>query len=431
MLKARQKLGKYRIDGRLADGQFATVYRAFDTIEGIPVALKIPHGYLMDNEFLEDFRKEVRLAAKLDHSNILPVKNASFIDRRFVIVFPLGKQTLADRLSSRMSIKTALNYAEQMLEAVAHAHRHRIIHCDIKPENLIIFAGNRLRLTDFGIAKVALWTQEGSGSGTIGYMAPEQAMGRPTHQSDVFSLGLIIYRMLSGQLPVWPYEWPPPGFERIRKRLHPDLIAFLRKSLEHKPARRYRDADQMLAAFHRVKSRAVGYASRKRRGKKKAKGKDWQEIRLKQFRRRYGKLLKTHFECRRCGGPVSELMSACPWCKATRAVHRDETSFPKRCPRCKRGIKLDWRFCPWCYGPGLRRVSEREYSDVRYDGRCSNPGCSRKVLMPFMHYCPWCRRKVRKKWKIDSAGEACPSCGWGVLKAYWSYCPWCNRKLQK
>jgi serine/threonine protein kinase len=97
-----------------------------------------------------------------------------------------------------------------MIEAVAYAHRQRIIHCDIKPENFILFPDNRLRLTDFGIARVAQNTVAGSGSGTVGYMAPEQAMGKPSMRSDVFSLGLVIYRMLTGQLPEWPFEWPPP-----------------------------------------------------------------------------------------------------------------------------------------------------------------------------------------------------------------------------
>ena len=144
--RARQRLGKYRIERRLANGLFADVYQAIDTIEGVRVALKIPHSHLMTKEFLDDFRKEVRLMAQLDHINILPLKNADFLRTLFVMAFPLGEQTLADRLQKRLSLRTLLDYVDQMLEAVAHAHANRIVHCDIKPENFILFSGNRLRL---------------------------------------------------------------------------------------------------------------------------------------------------------------------------------------------------------------------------------------------------------------------------------------------
>ena len=248
MLRARQKFGKYRIERRLGEGGFATVYQAMDLIEGIRVALKIPHSSVMDDEVLKDFRNEVRLTARLEHPNILPLKNASFINGHFVIVTPLGEKSLADRLHRRM------------LQAVAYAHQQRIIHCDIKPENMILFPINRLKLTDFGIAKVALKTVSSSGSGTLGYMAPEQARGQPSFRSDVFSLGLIIYRMLTGRWPEWPYECPPPGYNRMRRRVHPELFEFLRRALQIKPRKRFRDADQMLHTFRRIKPRALRYA---------------------------------------------------------------------------------------------------------------------------------------------------------------------------
>ncbi|MCH7989342.1 MAG: serine/threonine protein kinase [Planctomycetes bacterium] len=269
MLKVRQRLGKYRIQKRLADGGFASVYKAMDTIEGINVALKIPHSYLIDDGVLTDFRHEVRLAARLDHVNILPLKNASFIDDLFVIAFPLGEKTLADRLRSRISVTGALDYTGQMIDAVAYAHRHRIIHCDVKPENFIIFSGNRIRLTDFGIAKIALNTIRASGSGTIGFMPPEQAMGKPSLRSDVFSLGLIIYRMFSGELPEWPFEWPAPGHRRLRSRVHPDMIAFLRKAIDVNPRKRFRDAVQMQAAFPDVREKTLQSAKRRARARKR------------------------------------------------------------------------------------------------------------------------------------------------------------------
>jgi serine/threonine protein kinase len=259
VLKAKQRLGKYRIERKLGVGGFSVVYQAMDTIEGVRVALKIPHQHLVTPEVLEEFRHEARLMARLEHPNILPLKNAEFIDEKFVIVYPLGEKTLTERLQSRLSLATALDFAEQIISGVAYAHEHRIIHCDVKPDNVILFPGGRLRLADFGIAKVANRTIRASGSGTVGYVAPEQAMGRPSFRSDVFSVGLIVYRMLTGRLPEWPFEWPPPGVQRLRRR-HADLTAFVRKSIEVNPRRRFRDAGVMRDAFLRIKPRVLRHA---------------------------------------------------------------------------------------------------------------------------------------------------------------------------
>lgn len=427
MLKRSQMLGKYRIERRIAEGPYAAVYQAYDTIEGIRVALKLAHPHLATSEFLEDFRHEVRLTAQLDDPAILPVKNASFIDNHFVIVLPLGQGTLAERLRKRLATKTALMLIEQMLQAVAAAHHHRIIHCDIKPENFIIFPGNRIRLADFGIAKIAWRTIQASGSGTIGYIAPEQAMGRPSTRSDVFSLGLIIYRMLTGQLPRWPFTWPPPAYDRLTNRAHPHMIDLIRRALEIEPDKRFQDAEKMLAAFRKVRSRALAPArKRQRQSNHKKNSINWEHVRQKQYLRQFGTATESRYTCTTCAGPVAEAMLHCPWCGTHRHKHPDDTRFPRCCPRCNRGLKLDWKYCPWCYGPGFELETTRQYTDVRYQARCHNQKCSRRSLMPFMRYCPWCHRKVRKAWKLPGSNEKCSSCGWGVTATFWNYCPWCG-----
>jgi serine/threonine-protein kinase len=431
-LRIRQRLGKYRIDRRLATGGFATVYKAFDTIAGIPVALKLPHPGLVTKDTLETFRKEVRLTAGLDHPNILPVKDAGFIEGRFVIAYPLGKETLADRLTRRMSGRTMIRLAQQMLDAVAFAHRKRILHGDLKPENFILFPDDHLRLADFGIAKVARRTLEASGSGTVGYVAPEQAMGKPSLRSDVFSLGLILYRMFSGYLPEWPFSWPPPGFDRVRKSLHADLVAFLRRCLEIDDRKRFADATRMAAAFRRLKPRALRRTpARNRRTTRAKQHADWKTLRTRDFLKAYRATLEVQGTCGRCRGPVSEAMQCCPWCGAPRRIAAEENRFRSRCPRCRRSMKTDWRFCPWCYGPAVNPDATPRHSDFRYTARCVNSRCSGKDLMPFMRYCPWCRRKVRRAWKIEGSKQRCPRCGWGVLSDYWDYCPWCGRALRR
>jgi hypothetical protein len=319
-----------------------------------------------------------------------------------------------------------LSFTEQILDAVAFAHQRRIIHCDIKPENLILFPGNRLKLTDFGIARVAQRTIQASGSGTVGYIAPEQAMGKPSFRSDVFSIGLISYRMLSGYWAEWPFAWPPPGFSQIRTKVHPDLIGLLRRSIEVDPRKRFRDATQMLSLFRRIRPRAIRSGATSTPSRRKQTKDDWRAVRFRQFRRHYGATLGTMCECLRCRGPVSEPMRWCPWCGESREIIEDETRFPQCCPRCRRGMKLDWPYCPWCYGPGFEIASNRAYTDSHYVAKCTNPSCKRKALMPFMQYCPWCRRKVRRKWKLPETAETCRTCGWGMARDYWAYCPWCG-----
>ena len=151
MLRKRQKVGKYRIVGRISRGPLAEVYAAHDTIQNIRVALKIPklEGYVGHDEILH----EVRVATKLQHPNILSVMNASYIDDHFIIAMELGSESLADRIERRTSMAIKLDLAGQALAGLAHAHEHRIIHCDIQPDNFILFPGHRLKLDDFGFAK--------------------------------------------------------------------------------------------------------------------------------------------------------------------------------------------------------------------------------------------------------------------------------------
>ena len=251
LLRARQKVDKYRILGRISSGPLTDVYRAFDTIQKTRVALKIPRP--TDGSGEREFLHEVQVATRLKHPNILSVLNASYIGEHFVIAMELGDESLADRVERRISTARAMDLAGQALAALAHAHEHRIIHCDIKPENFILFPGNQLKLGDFGFAKLSLRTLKASGSGTIDYIAPEQAMGRPKFQSDVFSMGLVLYRLFSGTLPEWPFEWPLAGHDKLMARVRPEFADLLQKAIQLDPALRYRDATQMQATFERLR----------------------------------------------------------------------------------------------------------------------------------------------------------------------------------
>lgn len=427
LLRARQKVGKYRILGRIASGPLADVYRAFDTIQKTRVALKIPKSGDATGE--KEFLHEVQVATRLKHPNILSVLNASYIDDHFVIAMELGEESLADRIERRTSTARAMELAAQALAALAHAHQHKIIHCDIKPENYILFAGNQLKLADFGFAKINLRTLKASGSGTIDYIAPEQAMGRPKFQSDVFSLGLVLYRLFSGKLPEWPFEWPMAGHDRLASRVRPEFTEFLRKAIQLDPSKRYRDAVQMQAAFERLHS----HARRQKRAKLKnggRSGSSWRQMQWREFQRKYRKVLGTSHHCRRCEGPVSESMQACPWCGFDNPARGSESLFASTCPRCERGAKNDWNYCSWCYGPGFVEETSRRYPDKRYTSRCSSSRC-RGPLMPFMRYCPWCRTKVKKPWKLPGSRHTCKACKWGIAKEFWNYCAWCREPVRR
>ena len=427
MFRTRQKIGKYRILGRIASGPIADVYRAYDTIQNIKVALKIPKED--DRTGHEEFLHEVRVQTKLRHPNILPVLNASYIDGHFVIAMELGGESLADRIERRTSMALALDLAGQGLAALAHAHDHNIIHCDVKPENFILFAGKQMKLGDFGFAKLSLRTLKASGSGTIDYIAPEQAMGRPKFQSDVFSMGLVLYRLFSGKLPEWPFDWPMAGYDKLSARVRPELIEVLKKAIQLDPTKRYRDAVQMQSDFERSHS----HARKQKRPRTKnggRRGPSWRQMQWREFQRQFRKVLHTQHNCRRCEGPVSESMQACPWCGFDNPARGSESKMPSSCPRCERGVKNDWDYCAWCYGQGFVEETTRHYPDKRYTARCANTRC-RGPLMPFMRYCPWCRVKVRRPWKLIGSKHSCKACNWGIAREFWNYCAWCREPVRR
>ncbi|MDG2223484.1 MAG: serine/threonine-protein kinase [Rubripirellula sp.] len=252
-LRVGRRLDKYRIQRRLGEGGFATVFAALDMIEDRKVALKIPHGHhVSDENSLTDLQREVRIMAKLDHPCILPLKDARFIDGHFVMAFPLGEETLADRLSRRISRASAIDFIAQMISAVAYAHQKRVLHRDLKPENFILLPGQIIQLSDFGLARLERGSHDVSGSGTIGYMSPEQAMGRPSFRSDVFSLGLVIYRTLAGEVPEYPFD-SLPGFNRLRRGLSKEFVALVRKAIDPSPKKRFRDAVAMHNALKKIR----------------------------------------------------------------------------------------------------------------------------------------------------------------------------------
>jgi len=423
-LKRGRRLGKYRLEKQLGKGGSCEVWRAKDCVEGITVALKIP---LMDVNGERDNQSlfhEIRLVAKLRHRHIMPVKNADIIEDHVVLATELSFKTLDD-CCRPMSVRRIISVITQVLDGLAHAHRSHLVHCDVTPGNIFLFPGGRAALGDFGISQQLKGRMKTVDEfGTPGYVAPEQAYGRPIYRSDCFAVGLILYEYLAGVLPRWPFRWPGRGYKRLRERTSTAMVKFIHKALSVDPDKRFANADQMLTAL----LQAIPKAQRKQlavefRDKKKG---DWRRLRRETFISQYRKALPVIFRCTKCGEPIAESMLICPWCGTARNRFDRCSQFSYICTRCHRGVLPEWRFCPWCYGPGFKSPSSVRSAGVRYQARCRY--CGGK-LMRFMRYCPWCRRKVRRPWHIQPFPEICGRCGWSVDSAYWNYCPWCKQSL--
>ena len=420
-----RRLGKYRLAKRLGTGGFCEVWKARDTVEGIWVALKIPAAGVNGQRDNEAVLREVRSVAQLRHRHLMPLKNADIVAGHAVLATELSVGTLADR-SRPMATRTILSIIAQVLDGLAYAHKNRVVHCDVTPGNIFLFPARRAALGDFGISV----RREGrpvtiDDYGTPGYVAPEQAYGRPTYRSDCFAVGLILYEYLTGSLPRWPFRWPLLGSQRLARIAKPNLINFLKKALAVDPARRFAHAGDMLAALGELAPNILNGPNGST-NLKKAKAADWQQVRRKAFTKRYGRVWPTLFKCADCGEPVAEPMLCCPWCASDRNRYDHRTTFKHLCPRCHKGVLPEWRYCPWCYGAGFADPSDRRTPGVRYHGQCTH--CKGK-LMRFMRYCPWCRRKVRRPWRVLPFPETCAKCHWPVDSNFWSYCSWCKQKL--
>jgi len=423
-LRRGQRLGKYRLEKRLGQGGYCEVWKARDSIEGIRVALKIPLMGVNGERDNKSLLREVRLVAQLRHKHILPVKNADIIDGYAILATELSVGTLDDR-SKPMSPRRLLSIIAQVLDGLAHAHTHRLLHCDVNQITAFLFPHGRAALGLFGIGQQIKGRMDTIDEyGTPGYVAPEQAYGRPGYRSDCFAVGLVLYEYLTGYLPRWPFTWPPRGYQRLRERVSPALVRLIKQALSVDPARRFANAGQMLDALLQAAPEQTfnGFVKKPAQTKKT----DWRKSRRQAFLGRYGKVLNLTFTCLDCGEPIAEEMAICPWCGSSRNRFDACSQFTHICHRCHKGMHPTWRFCPWCYGPGYEPQEEAEIRSPRYYTRCRH--CKGK-LMRFMQYCPWCRRKVRKPWRVNPFPELCGRCSWSIDSTYWNYCPWCTQRL--
>jgi eukaryotic-like serine/threonine-protein kinase len=217
-LTSGTRLGPYEIVGPLGSGGMGEVYRAHDSRLGREVAVKVlPPGFSVDTERLRRFEQEARAAGALNHPNILGVYDIGTHDGApYVVSELLDGETLRARIGdSPLPQRKVVDYATQIAKGLAAAHERGIVHRDLKPDNLFVTRDGRIKILDFGLAKMgdpsagnsetvlanaAPQTSAGTTLGTIGYMSPEQVRGQKVdHRSDIFSFGVVLYEMLTGR----------------------------------------------------------------------------------------------------------------------------------------------------------------------------------------------------------------------------------------
>ena len=212
-----QTLGKYRILEPLGSGGFGTVYLAEDTWIDKRVAIKVPHRQNLD---FGELLREPRLLASLNHPNIVTVITAEKQDNVFFIVMEYvpGEtlETIIVERRARSTLAPALDYTCQIANAVEHAHKQGVIHRDLRPANVFVTDKGLLKVGDFGTSRFLEIAAHGTTViGSPPYMAPEQFEGRAVFASDLYSLGVTMYQMLTGDL---PYDTPAPAdLERLRR----------------------------------------------------------------------------------------------------------------------------------------------------------------------------------------------------------------------
>jgi serine/threonine-protein kinase len=271
--------GRYRLDAEIGRGGMSTVYRAFDTVLERPVAIKLMHREIAaDSDQLERFRREARAVAQLSHPHIVTVIDASEepsapgaaapghgpeVGTPYIVLEYVEGETLKQliRREGPLQITAALAYAIEIARALGAAHERLIVHRDVKPQNVLISSEGSAKITDFGIARtlseVGL-TLDGRVLGTTDYVSPEQALGQPvTGQSDLYSLGVVLYEMLTGAVPFSGETPVAVAMRHVREQL-PDVqsrrpevsaatAALVERATATDLAQRYPNAATMLA----------------------------------------------------------------------------------------------------------------------------------------------------------------------------------------
>ncbi|MET0729743.1 MAG: protein kinase, partial [Solirubrobacterales bacterium] len=257
--------GRYLLDQKLGSGGMSTVYLAKDETLQRWVAAKVLHREISDQpDQIERFRREARAVAQVSHPTVVAVIDAGEDGGRPYIVFEYcDGETLKQRIDrmGRLPLDEAAAYAIEVGRGLQAAHARRLVHRDVKPQNVLIDSEGRAKVTDFGIARELEQdglTKTGRVLGTTDYVSPEQAMGQPVDdRSDIYSLGVLLYEMLTGDVPfkaetvvgvaMKHVNEQMPDVQRKRPEVSSALAAVIERATEKKPEKRYPEMAAMLA----------------------------------------------------------------------------------------------------------------------------------------------------------------------------------------
>jgi len=255
-----RQLGKYEIQAEIGRGGMGLVYRGYDHLLDRRVAIKVLAPHLVwEPGFVERFLREARSAARLKHASIVTIFDVDQEDDRYYIVMEfLDGLTLADLIRQKGALPAddIVSITGQIAGALDYAHQCGVVHRDVKPGNVVIDPSGHATLTDFGVARAGQETRlttTGALIGTPQYMSPEQAQGDEVdHETDIYSLGVVVYEMLSGRAPfnaTTPHAVlhqliydPPPPLSSVRPGLSPQLDSVLANALAKQPTARYKSA---------------------------------------------------------------------------------------------------------------------------------------------------------------------------------------------
>ena len=252
-----QQLGKYQILQTLGSGGFGTVYLVKDTWIDKKCAIKVPHRQGVD---FGELLREPRLLAALDHKNIVRIITAEKADDYFFIVMEFVEGETLEAILSRdkvIELARALDFSRQICEGVEHAHRQGVLHRDLRPGNVLVTASGEIKIADFGTSRfLEIGEHASTVIGSPPYMSPEQFQGRAVFASDVYSIGVIMYEMMTGALPY--FSTNPRQLEKMAAsgRLVPprernraisrEIDEIIEKSLAPEVADRYQGAGELL-----------------------------------------------------------------------------------------------------------------------------------------------------------------------------------------
>src|SRR5580704_6900787 len=257
--------GRYRLEARIGAGGMSTVYRAFDETLERQVAVKLMNREVTsDSDELERFRREARAVAQLSHPHVVGVIDAGEDDGRpYIVLEYVEGETLKERIRrlGRLPITEAVAYAIEISRALGAAHARHIVHRDVKPQNVLIDQEGSAKVTDFGIARTLEedgLTAAGRVLGTTDYVSPEQALGQHVNgQSDLYSLGIVLYEMLTGEVPFHGDSPVAVAMKHVREDI-PDVqlrrpqisaatAAVVDRAVAKDLSRRYPDAASMVS----------------------------------------------------------------------------------------------------------------------------------------------------------------------------------------